>query len=252
MADGEKKEQVENNPYTSSYVAWKGWGNLFTPTPKEIRTFEEECHGISLKDKRVLEIGFGAGSFMSWAKERGATVSGCELIEDLCSAGISKGYDTRFGGVETFAEEAGMFDLIVGFDVMEHIDPSESVEFMRSLRYLLKDEGRFLARVPNGASPWGMAYQHGDISHVNALSSGKFQQLAYASGMKLLYCRNAVRLHDPDSKFMDMLRYFFRDLIERVISSAYGLDKGPMDPNIVACFEPNVGPEKDQPTALRP
>lgn len=222
--------------YTAQYVTWKGWNNLFSPLPLEIKYFEGEFSSLPLKDKRILEIGFGAGAFIGWASQVGANVSGCELIEELCLAGAGKGYDTRFGDISIFNDESERFDLIVAFDVMEHIETKKLIEFMTSVRKLLKPEGQFIARTPNGGSPWGLIYQHSDISHVTILSLGRFQQLAELSGMQLVHCKNAYRVSKPNSEFTDRIRFFIRDILEWINSSIYGLWRAPLDPNIVAQF----------------
>ncbi|MFZ2388017.1 MAG: class I SAM-dependent methyltransferase [Polaromonas sp.] len=225
-----------DNLYNSQYVTWKGWKNLFNPLPFEIRYFEGEFLNMPLNSKRILEIGFGAGTFISWASQVGANVSGCELIEELCLAGAAKGFDTRFGDISIFNANSERFDLIVAFDVMEHIEANKLVEFMICVRKLLKPDGMFMARTPNGGSPWGLMYQNSDISHVTILSPGRFQQLADASGMQLVDCRNAYRVLKSNSQFTDRIRFLIRDLMEWITSSVYGLWKVPLDPNIVAQF----------------
>lgn len=106
-----------------------------------------------------------------------------------------------------FQYEAGKFDLIVALDVMEHIETSDLVDFMSSVRNLLKPGGMFVARVPNGSSPWGLVYQYGDITHVTVLSPGRFQKLGEYSDLKYISFSNAYRVIDPKLKIESKVKY---------------------------------------------
>lgn len=222
--------------YNSKYSDWKGWRNLFMPNEKDFDYFKGEFNDFQLDGARVLEVGFGAGSFIAYSKQAGANISGCELIEELCLAGVNRGYDTRFGDLNIFSDEAGSFDLIVALDVMEHIPTKDLVDFMCKIRNLLKPGGVFLARVPNGGSPWGLVNQYGDITHVSVLTSGRFQQLSEYSKMNFVSCKNAYRVINRNSKIKDIIRFYVRDIINSLICSIFNLWRAPLDSNIVARF----------------
>lgn len=227
--------------YTADYVGWKGWSRPFSTTPLEAATFAAEFSGVPLQNRRVLEIGFGAGAFMAWASAQGAIITGCELIEELCAAGVEKGFDTRFGSVESIAPEATGFDLIVAFDVMEHVLPDRLVSFMHAVRQRLAHDGLFLARMPNGASPWGLINQYGDLSHTTVLSPGRLQQLADQTDFALQSCRNAVRVRPDGESFLKWkTRTIARNGLHRLVCTAFGWWQVPLDPNIVARFRPRA------------
>lgn len=225
--------------YDKSYANWKGWEKLFKFNSLDSIYFEGEFNASSLKGLRVLDIGFGSGSFMAWSRQCGANISGCELIEDLCLAGMAAGYDTRFGKLNIFSEELNNFDLIVALDVMEHIPTENLVDFMDAVKSLLKPGGTFIARVPNGGSPWGLTNQYGDVTHVSVLTPGRFQQLANYSNLHFVSCKNAYRVLHPDSRLMGKLKFFLRDSYSYCLSFIFGLWRVPLDQNIVAIFKKN-------------
>ena len=73
------------DPY-SGYVEWKRWDGAFETADKEARYFTAEFRDITLRGKRVLEIGFGNGGFLAWARTQGADVSGIEINAEMRDA----------------------------------------------------------------------------------------------------------------------------------------------------------------------
>lgn len=229
---------LSGDSYGSGYQEWKKWDDLFVCDDTERRYFENEFAGIELAGKPILEIGFGNGSFLRWAKDRQATVVGCELIEPICAAGKAQGYDTRYGDIrETVIPGQESFDLVVAFDVLEHIPPVELVDFVKFIRSVMNPGARFLVRVPNGQSPFGLINQYGDMTHINILSKGRFEQLAPMVTLDLLYCRNAFRVGMSGNHWQEVIRFKLRDVANAFIAKAYSLGSTPLDPNIVACFK---------------
>lgn len=230
--------QKSSDAYGTSYQEWKSWDDLFVCDDTQRRYFENEFAGIDLAGKRLLEIGFGSGSFLRWATDRQAKVVGCELIDPICAAGRERGYDTRYGDISSTVDPSQeSFDLVVAFDVLEHIPPSEFMDFFKFIRSVMNPGARFLVRVPNGQSPFGLINQYGDMTHVNVLSKGRFEQLAPMVELELLYCRNAYRVGMSGNNWQEVIRFKLRDWINAVIAKAYCLGSTPLDPNIVACFK---------------
>lgn len=196
--------------------------------------------GLSLAQKKVFEIGFGEGRFLHWARGQGAEVAGCELINDLVDLGSKYGFDTRLGSpIETITEGPASYDLIVAFDVLEHMAYHQILELLSFVSKTLRPGGLFMARVPNGQSPFGRVWQEGDWTHVTTLSKGKFEQLSKVTDLQLVSCGNAYRAYEIGRwGYRARFRYLMRDLIERVISDVYQLGTMPLDPNIIVKLTP--------------
>ena len=76
-------------------------------------------------------------------------------------------------------------DIVVAFDVLEHLDVVEIKSFLLDAFMLLRQGGTVLARIPSGDSPFGRAIFHGDITHRSALGSSAVRQLAAQTGFQV-------------------------------------------------------------------
>jgi 2-polyprenyl-3-methyl-5-hydroxy-6-metoxy-1,4-benzoquinol methylase len=95
---------------------------------------------------RMLEIGCGYGLFLAAARERGYEVSGVELSHPAAEHARTQLALDVFCGQLTDAPITERFDVICAWDTIEHVpDP---VEFWRSVRSLLADDGVALFSTP--------------------------------------------------------------------------------------------------------
>lgn len=221
--------------FNIGYTNWKKWKVFFEIDAEMAAYYEGEFLDTPMNCKRVFEMGFGAGQFLAWARNEGAFVVGSELIPELVETGIKKNYDVRLGDARhIFNSSNEGFDLIVCLDVLEHIPEDQLLPLLNFLASILKPDGKLVARFPNGQSPFGSAWQHGDITHLNVLSKNKMQQLAEIIGLKVQRCGNAFRVISPGLQGLkDRIQYALRDLIQIFLCKVYALGNLPMDPNVV-------------------
>jgi SAM-dependent methyltransferase len=169
------------------YSTWKNWGNKYfgSFSREEGAYFDAELRscGFGSNKLRILELGFGNGCFAGWAKNRGHDYVGLEIIPEL----VERGRSQDFNVAETPSDLSKMFqpdsfDLIVAFDVFEHIPTDRLIVVLSQILKILGLGGIVLARFPSGDSPFSRAYQHGDITHRSCLGSSAVRQIAAASG----------------------------------------------------------------------
>jgi SAM-dependent methyltransferase len=220
----------------ASYITFQGWDDTAESLDE---CFETELARTGIEaPAKILELGFGEGRFLSWAKERGYFVIGVELIPELVDRASRRGLTVYQGRVECIPELKGQeFDLIVAFDVFEHLRRDELVELLRFSKRILKRSGRILARFPNGGSPFGLPYQNGDVTHLTALSAGAITQIAFAANMKVLWIGNAARdIHSGRHHWLVKRgAYLLRDTIEIFVGKIYFRGgRPPLDPNLTA------------------
>lgn len=226
-----------NDEYRN-YREWKQWQDFGALAPSQARYLTRELSMLApLAGKRILEVGFGNGNFLRFAKERGAEVQGTEMIPELLKAAREAGYPVS-DGTELFAakRDHGGFDAVVAFDVLEHMEKHELVTFFGAVHALLKPGGVFLARFPNGDSPFGRRYQHGDLTHKTAIGSRLVEHLAAVSGFRVVAVRNPRTefLGNPLVAAAQLLQRGLRNLIEMSFGYIFFNRRVPMDQNLVA------------------
>lgn len=169
---------TEASTLYSDYQEWKSWDKLFTFTSDHAGYFAAELKDLRVERAEVLEIGFGAGSCVTWMIEKGATVSMTEISERSCAEARERGYEVLHSDLPTVAEEhTGHFDTIIAFDVFEHLDLDVVGAYLDACETMLKPGGRLLLRFPNAQSPFGLKHQAGDPTHRSELSLAVFRLL---------------------------------------------------------------------------
>lgn len=99
---------------------------------------------------RMLEVGCASGSFLHDMAKRGWQVEGIEFSEHAASAAIASGYSVHIGSLETAPDPDDLYDLIVGWMVLEHLhDP---VLALKRLHRWSKPGGWLALSVPNAGS----------------------------------------------------------------------------------------------------
>jgi SAM-dependent methyltransferase len=143
----------------------------------------------------VLDIGAGS---CCWNLSR-LPVLGMDLNRELLEYGKSVGRlsDYRVGDIRTLDFPDKSFDLVVGAEILEHLDHADVVT--REVYRVLKPNGYFIVSVPDdsGFSPWrilfpimvfykgfllGDPYFRNRCGHVQHFSPARFEALLTHSG----------------------------------------------------------------------
>ncbi|MGY6214045.1 class I SAM-dependent methyltransferase [Methylolobus aquaticus] len=177
------------------YVEWKGWdGSIFGKYDStQALYFRKElkcCEIDNLSGLRVLEIGFGTGSFAGWAKDEGAIYRGLEAIEGLVHAAKQRGFSVALisANLDGFIPQESQ-DLVIAFDVFEHMPLPELEAALKRIHDWLRPGGRLIFRVPSGDSPFARAIQYGDLTHRVVLGSSAIRQLALRVNLSIVQVR---------------------------------------------------------------
>jgi 2-polyprenyl-3-methyl-5-hydroxy-6-metoxy-1,4-benzoquinol methylase len=231
------------NEHADVYLDWKDWKDesFGRFDAVEANYYAAETELVAGSGARVLELGFGNGPFIGWSKELGADVYGVELnptLVDRCRAFLGEGHAFVDLKDRQLSALAGTFTHIVAFDVIEHIAQTELPAVFTRLAELLAPGGRIILRFPNGDSPFGRIYQHGDPTHLTTLGRFKILYLARESGLRALEIR-APRLSLKGVRLPNLVKRALvsagRFCVERVVGYLYfGGRAIPLHPNYVA------------------
>ncbi len=219
------------------YLDWKSWdpSRFMALSDYESAYYEGELRGLDLAGRQVLEVGFGSGSFLEFCRRRGGHVCGTELIPALRERAEAAGVEVLSSTPSVIAEKfPARFDLVAAFDVFEHLTFDELVRFFESATKLLRPGGVLVARFPNGQSPLGRVFQHGDHTHRTVLSASIVRQLLVGSAFEIVHAGNPFhpRTGPLPKRIASGLRWASQRAAESAIRAVYGLNV-PLHPNTV-------------------
>ena len=162
------------------YEAWKGWDaqSFMTLQPVDRAYFDREIGAVPLAGARVLDIGFGNGTLLAWCREKGAELYGTEISDQGVALARGHGVTVLPSSLDEIDRslDAG-FALITAFDVLEHMSPVDMGRLFDQVARLLRPGGLFVARFPNGQSPFGRVNQASDYTHVTTVSAPMIKQI---------------------------------------------------------------------------
>lgn len=218
------------------YDEWKEWDGDAISQPG---IFHKELLRAEVSENaRILEFGFGDGGFLDWGRQQGYQVKGVERTQSLIDRAKKRGHDVYLEGSNQFSLTEADFDVIIVFDVLEHLTLDEILMFLDRAKQLLVTGGVIIARVPNCASPYGLAYQNGDFTHLTQLSEERFRHLAIIKGMKCAgVYSSAVSAKDGRWSFLRKIVFSLRDLHGLIISYLYFGKRTLMSPAITAVLK---------------
>ena len=232
-------EETPRDCAEAGYPAWKRWDRLFLFSLDEAAYFAGETRDLAVAGADVLDIGFGSGAFLAWARERGARVAGLEINPVLQAAARARDIELLPSSLADAAREnARRFDTIVAFDMFEHLDRDELAPALGAASSMLKAGGRLALRFPNGQSPFGLAAQHGDPTHRTALSKTLLDLHLSALPLDCVRYGGVYRIGGGGARrrLARWARGLLRDALGFALEAAYGFGI-PWDPVVVLVVE---------------
>lgn len=218
----------------SDYGSFKNWE--FGKYEADGETYQIELSRLQVNQPlRILEIGFGSGGFMTWARAQGHTVVGTEVNKAFVGEALRRGFDVyESADLQPILALGLKFDLVVVFDVVEHLFPLEIKDLLVQIKRVLEPSGRVLLRFPNSVSPFSGQSLHGDITHVTPMSVEKLMQIATPLKYQLVSQANAARpvIYGSRPRWQRELLFAVRNLIEVILGYTYYGKRIPLDPNL--------------------
>jgi ubiquinone/menaquinone biosynthesis C-methylase UbiE len=105
--------------------------------------------GVLSKQKKLLEIGSGTGGMLAFLYKEGYDIEGIEINDILIerSKTIYGGLPLSLTNSEILPFEDNSFDVVMSFDVFEHIPNSD--KHLSEVFRVLKQNGHYLLQTPN-------------------------------------------------------------------------------------------------------
>lgn len=105
---------------------------------------------------RLLDVGCGAGHYISELARKGWSVAGVEPSTSAARAGVAAGLDIRGGSIHDADFPPASFDVIRFNHSFEHIPDPEAV--LGVVRRLIRKDGYLFIGVPNTAGLWARVF----------------------------------------------------------------------------------------------
>jgi SAM-dependent methyltransferase len=138
--------------------------------------------------QRALDLGAGQGELVDALHQLGcAAVTGVELSPSQVQLAQAHGCGAvRQGdGLEALQALADQsLDLIVCFDVFEHLTQAVCAIWFAEIQRVLRPGGRLIGHVPNGLSPFCGSVYWGDLTHLWCPVPESIQVFCRASGLQ--------------------------------------------------------------------
>jgi 2-polyprenyl-3-methyl-5-hydroxy-6-metoxy-1,4-benzoquinol methylase len=140
-------EELNELSFGDNYVPVRSfWVRMFENLNNR-RTLSRLRRVADITGGRLLEIGVGSGSFLTYAKAHGYSPFGCDLSAAICRrVEQSTGLSMHCGLLESMPDNQ-LFDVVVMNHVLEHV--SDPVAFLNAVRQRLKLGGVLHLAVPN-------------------------------------------------------------------------------------------------------
>jgi SAM-dependent methyltransferase len=132
----------------------KGWHDGLEAGREELGNLQTNLEFLAETDllkpeHRILEIGCGIGSLVQELTRRGYDVIGTDISQEAIAYGRQKYGDIHLEvqAAEALDYEAGSFDIVLSFDVLEHI--AEVDRHVSEVFRVLRPGGYYLFQTPN-------------------------------------------------------------------------------------------------------
>lgn len=108
-----------------------------------------EQTGLLGRDRKILEVGCGTGAMVNELAGRGYSVIGTDISQEAIKYGRQKypGLSLEAGPAQRLPYPPEMFDLVISFDVFEHIPQID--EHLQEVHRVLRPGGYYLFQTPN-------------------------------------------------------------------------------------------------------
>lgn len=185
------------------------------------------------KDLPVLEIGCGGGEFVKAMRDAGfRDVRGIDLSPTYV---MTEGCEIADAAQFLDTLQPGSLGLVVALDVFEHFDRSELMALLALIKERLHEEGRLIFRVPNMASPLGLALYFGDLSHRLPMNETSVRQLAFDAGLEVVCVRKSPQAYPRSlATLLGYLAWPIYNGLTRLALASFGIRHIILTPNLIA------------------
>lgn len=194
------------------------------------------------QQSKIVELGCGSGTLLYCAKNMGyQDLIGFDISEEQIQIAHARGLNQiysndAFSAIKTFPHDS--VDVIVSFDIIEHMTKNEAIAFSQGVYQILKRGGRWIIHTINAESPFFGRIRYGDFTHENAFTKSSIQQLLTVSGFQKISCHeDCPVIHGLKSMIRFILWKILRTIYRFCLAIETGEKNGIFSQNFVVLAE---------------
>jgi len=152
-------ENIQDSLSKFDFKASLKWGNV---RKYHLRNWLPEN-----KESRIVDVACGGGMLLHFFITEGyKNIEGVDVSEDQVNLSKQIVNKVTHGDVIEFLKNnPNSFDLITGYDIVEHFYKDEVFDFLDATYNALRPNGRLILQTPNAGCPWGCTIRYGDFTH---------------------------------------------------------------------------------------
>jgi 2-polyprenyl-3-methyl-5-hydroxy-6-metoxy-1,4-benzoquinol methylase len=137
---------------------------------------------------RILDLGCGGGEFLEFLGRAGySRAEGVDVSPEQIERCRARGLDrvTQSEDTSTFLRRhSSTFDAVVMNDVLEHIQKTQCIDMLETIRAALTQGGSIVVKVPNAANVYGLVARYLDFTHELAFTEHSLRQVLLTAGYR--------------------------------------------------------------------
>jgi SAM-dependent methyltransferase len=140
---------------------------------------------------RIVDLACGGGKLLHFFINLGyQNIEGVDISPDQVALSKQVTPNVSQANVIEFLEaNVGKFDLVTGFDIIEHFHKDEVLRFLDAAFNALKPDGRLILQTPNAEGPWGCQHRYNDFSHEVGFNPNALSRLIQLVGFRAIESR---------------------------------------------------------------
>lgn len=167
---------------------------------------------------KCVDIACGAGQTLFMLHRAGyANIVGVDISPEQVQTARRIWPQVVEGNVIGYLRQhPGEFDLVTGYDIIEHFRKDEMFELLDAIYAALRPSGRVILQTPNAESPWGTSQRYHDLTHELAFDPSSLKHALGLAGFGNFEAREC-------GPYVHGLRSLIRTALWKVIWSTLAL-----------------------------
>jgi 2-polyprenyl-3-methyl-5-hydroxy-6-metoxy-1,4-benzoquinol methylase len=147
------------------------------------------------RESKILDIGCGFGYSLSAMRELGFNdLTGIEISEEQASVAKKKFSNIIISDntIEVLNSIENKYSFVILFDVLEHIEVSKQIDFLKSIKGVLADGGQLYISTPNANSIIASRWRYNDYTHYCSFTEHSLNFVLLNAGFKNIEYKSTI------------------------------------------------------------